>query len=89
MNIGVGSFIPAIPPHIPVKMAESLIRENRSIPAYILIGNEWVRVILSLDREDAKTWIVNEKSVELWQDLFRNYGAPIDSTIEPGTLMVA
>lgn len=89
MNIEVGSFIPAIPPHIPVKMAESLIRENRSIPAYILVGNEWVRVILSLDRKDAKTWIVNEKSVGLWQNLFRTYGESIDSTVEPGTLMVA
>jgi hypothetical protein len=87
MNIEVGNFIPAIPPDISIKMAECLIRENRTIPAFILIGNEWVKVILSLDREDAKTWIVNEKSVELWSDLFKIYGAPIDITVEPGTLM--
>lgn len=88
IEIQVGNFIPAIPPHIPIKMAECLIRENRSLPAYILIGNEWARVILSLDREDGKSWVVNDKSVELWVELFNIYGAPIDTTIEPGTLMV-
>lgn len=88
IGIGVGSFIPAIPPHIPVKMAEILIRENRSIPAYILVGNEWIKVILSLDRENAKTWTVNEKSMQLWQALFNIYGSDIDVMIEPGTMMV-
>jgi len=72
-----------------VKVVEDLIRENRSIPAYIMIGNEWIRVILSLDREDARTWMVNEKSVELWETLFHTYGAPIDTTIAPGTFMFA
>lgn len=88
IGIEVGNFIPAIPPYVPVKMAECLIRDSRSVPAYILIGNEWIKVILSLDREDAKSWIVNEKYVELWGDLFRIYGAPIDSMVEPGTVMV-
>jgi hypothetical protein len=87
INIGVGNFIPAVPPHIPVKLAEDLIRENRTVPAYILIGNEWARVILSLDREDAKSWVVNETSVKLWGDLFNAYGVPTDTTIEPGTVM--
>lgn len=87
MDVGVGNFIPAIPPYVPIKMAECLIKENRSVPAYILIGNEWIRVILSLDRQDAKSWVVNEKSVELWTKLFAIYGAPIDSTVEPGTVM--
>lgn len=87
IDVQVGNFIPAIPPYVPIKKASILIREDRSVPAYILIGNEWVRVILSLDRENAKSWIVNEKSVELWSDLFKAYGASIDTTIEPGTMM--
>lgn len=88
IGVEVGNFIPAIPPHIPVKTAEHLIKENRSIPAYILIGNQWMRVILSLDREDGKTWMVNERSVELWEDLFQTYDVPIDTTISPGTMMI-
>jgi hypothetical protein len=88
IDVQVGNFIPAIPPHVPVKIAVNLIRENRSVPAYILIGNEWIRVILSLDREDAKTWMVNETSVELWGDMFKVYGAPIDTTVPPGTMMI-
>src|ERR1041385_9041190 len=61
IGIQVGNFIPAIPPYVPVKMAECLIRENRTIPAFIMIGNEWVKVVLSLDRQDSRTWIVDEK----------------------------
>lgn len=88
LNISVGNFIPAVPPHIPVTMAEDLIKESRTVPAFILIGNEWIRVILSLDRTDGKSWVVNDKAVGQWSDLFRTYDAPIDTTIEPGTVMV-
>lgn len=88
MDIQVGNFIPAIPPYVPVNVAECLIKENRSIPAYILIGNEWIKVILSLDRENGKSWMVNEKSLGLWGDLFKIYGASIDTTVKPGTMMV-
>jgi hypothetical protein len=88
MDIEVGNFIPAIPPYVPIKIAEGLIRENRSVPAYILIGNEWIKVILSLDREDDKTWVVNERSVQLWGELFKTYGASVDTSVEPRTAMV-
>lgn len=89
MNIQVGNFIPAVPIDVPVRIAETLIKDNRSIPAFVMVGREWVRVILSLDRRSDSLWIVNEKSVELWKELFSLYESDMELDVEPGCVMIS
>ena len=62
----IGNYIPAVPESVPVSLARTLIREDRSVPAFILLGNEWARVILPLDRNEDRTWTARESAIELW-----------------------
>lgn len=69
----VGNYIPCIPPHIPTAAAEILIEKTRSIAAAILIGRQWVKVVVSLDRNKDQSWDVKKDVVEAWQKLFQTH----------------
>jgi hypothetical protein len=71
LNGDMGNYIPAIPTNTESSLVETTIRDSRSLPAFILIGNEWVRVILPLDRNDDKTWKPNEQTTKLWEKLLK------------------
>jgi len=74
----IGNYIPAVPTNVPVSLAESLIREHRTLPAFILLGTEWARVTLPLDRNDDRTWTVKDSDVELWRKVFEIYEEHVD-----------
>ncbi len=52
----LGNYIPMIPAEMLVEEVERLIRETRSLPAAIMIENEWTYVMLPLDRKADGEW---------------------------------
>lgn len=78
LECGIGNFIPAIPSSIPVRLAKSLILEHRTLPAFVILGEEWARVILPLDRNKDRTWTVKDSDIELWKKVFDIYDEKID-----------
>lgn len=52
----IGNYIPAIPISIPVEIANRLIRDTRTVPASVINDNQWVDVILPLDRNRDGGW---------------------------------
>lgn len=63
-----GNFIPRIPTTIPTEKVHDLIKETRSVPAFILVG-QWSKVILSLDRHADQSWNVSDDVAERWKQL--------------------
>jgi len=70
LNGNISNYIPSIPTKIPVEEAEKLIRRTRNILASILTGNEWVQIVLPLDREKDGSWTSNEDAVQEWRKLY-------------------
>lgn len=87
LNGNVGAYIPAVPTLIPVQVAKQMIANTRTVPAFILVVDEWMRVILSLDRHPDRTWTVNQEPNDRWRDLFKLHGVHFDSRFKPGSVM--
>ncbi len=73
LDINIGNFIPSIHPGLPIKETKELIIKTRTIPASILVGNKWVKVIMALDRAEDKSWTVNKKIVQEWEKFYKSY----------------
>lgn len=52
----IGNYIPMVPTDMLIEDVEQLIRETRSLPAAIMIQNEWTYVMLPLDRRPDGEW---------------------------------
>ncbi len=52
----IGNYIPMIPTTRLIEDAEQLVRDTRSLPAAIMINNEWSYVMLPLDRKADGEW---------------------------------
>ncbi len=66
----MGNYIPAVATHVPINAAINLIRESRSLPAFILIGNTWLKLILPLDRNSDGSWATNDAAMHAWINLY-------------------
>jgi len=70
LNGNMSNYIPTIPLNIPIEKAKNLIQKTRNIVASIIVGNEWVDIILPLDRNEDRSWTSNEDAVKQWRELY-------------------
>ena len=88
----MGNYIPAVSSEVPIANAHSLIQNDRSLPAYILVGNDfggrWIYTILPLDKNADGGWETNVESVAKWSELYRRYGVMLPLE-QDGTAQIA
>ena len=61
----LGNYIPMIPITMDAEAAKKLIKQERCLPAAILVGGQWRSVILPLDRKEDGTW--EESTTTAWK----------------------
>lgn len=70
----ISNFVPAVAAAIPVDAAETAILKTRTLPAAIMVGNTWVRIILPLDCRADATWRADEGAFREWDRVYRTHG---------------
>lgn len=86
----IGNYIPAVLSSIDIAATKELIRKTRTIPAYILIGNEWKEIIMPLDRDENGTWLLTGERLKPWEELYKRYNQALPEDIKKhiNTVMV-
>jgi hypothetical protein len=61
----IGNYVPIVPATMDAEAAKRLIKQERCLPAAILVGGQWRSVILPLDRKEDGTW--EESTTTVWK----------------------
>jgi hypothetical protein len=73
LNGNIGNYIPAINVAVPVAAACELIKETRSLPAYVFPSEGWRETVLPLDKENG-SWSTPQAAVDAWAKLYEDSG---------------
>jgi hypothetical protein len=65
----MGNYVPAIPVYVSINSAINLIRESRSIMAFILVDMRWIQTVIPLDKNTDGTWWATKVMSDAWIDL--------------------
>jgi len=76
----IGNYIPAISARLPVAECEALIEQTRSLPAAILIDNNWFSLVMPLDKDEA-TWRPDERHIEQWAQAYARHGVEMPESM--------
>lgn len=74
MQGSIGNYIPVIPRTVPVKKAERLIAESRSVLAAVVLNDAWTMVAMPLDRDSLGNWFPTDELLAPWKELCGEYG---------------
>lgn len=74
----IGNYIPVIPRTVPVKKAERLICETRSVLAMVILNGAWTMVAMPLDRDSLGNWFPVNDLLTPWKELCEEYGFNVE-----------